>query len=64
MLNIFVVLLAGMVACVVAKKIVRKKYPDGMDRLFAKACWVASEVKEDFKDGYRTTAKTREPFRD
>jgi len=61
MLRTLGLVLAGMFAGAVAMEIVHNKYPDSVDKLYSKMGDVASEIKDGFKEGYRSARQAQEP---
>jgi len=53
MLKSLGILIGGVFVGAVSAEIVRKKYPDTVDKLHAKARQIISEAKEAFKNGYQ-----------
>ena len=47
------ILIGGVFVGAVSAEVVRKKYPDTMDKMRAKARQITSEAKEAFKNGYQ-----------
>ena len=46
------ILIGGVFVGAVGVEIVRKKYPESLNKLYAKTCEMASGAKEAFKKGY------------
>ncbi|MHC4104044.1 MAG: hypothetical protein ACYSRR_07145 [Planctomycetota bacterium] len=46
------ILIGGIFVGAVGAEIIRKRCPEAMDSVYAKACEITSEVKEAFKNGY------------
>jgi len=57
MLKSLGILIGGVFVGAVSAEVVRKKYPDAMDKLRAKACQITSEAKEAFKNGYHNATQ-------
>ena len=53
MLKTLGILIGGVFVGAVSAEVVRKKYPDTMDKMRAKARQITSEAKESFKNGYQ-----------
>jgi len=53
------ILIGGVFVGAVGVEVVRKKYPDAMDKLRATACRIASEAKEAFKNGYHNATQPK-----
>lgn len=52
-------LLGGVFIGAVGAEVVRKKYPETVHELHAKACRVITEAKEAFKNGYRNASEPK-----
>jgi len=61
MLRTLGIVVVGMFAGAVTMEIVHKKYPDRLDKFYSKMGDVASEIKDGFKEGYRSSRQTQEP---
>jgi len=59
MLKSLGILIGGVFVGAVGVEVVRRKCPDALDKLYAKAREVASEVKEAFKNGYKNASQTK-----
>ena len=55
------VLLGGIFVGAVGVEIVRRQYPDALDKLYSRTREVTSEAKEAFKNGYRNAVGPKEP---
>ncbi|HIJ66131.1 MAG TPA: hypothetical protein HPP77_09300 [Candidatus Hydrogenedentes bacterium] len=53
------VVIGGMFVGAVAMEIIRKKYPESLDQLYAKASELGANIKEGFKEGFCGAAKPR-----
>jgi len=52
-------LLGGIFVGAVGMEIVRRKYPNALDKLCGGMCEIASGAKEAFKQGYANAARPR-----
>ncbi len=52
-------LLGGIFVGAVAMEIVRRKYPNALDKLCGGMCEIASGAKDAFKQGYANAARPR-----
>jgi len=59
MLKSLGILIGGVFVGAVSIEVVRRKYPDGLDKLYKKTREVASEVKDAFKNGYEKASQRR-----
>ena len=59
MLKTLGILIGGVFIGAVSVEVVRKKFPDAMDKLCTKTREVASEVKEAFKNGYEKASQPK-----
>lgn len=59
MLKTLGILIGGVFIGAVSAEVVRRKYPDTMDKLKAKTCQIASEAKEAFKNGYQNATQPK-----
>jgi len=57
MLKTLGILIGGIFVGAVGVEIVNKKCPEVINKIRAKTCGVASEVKEAFKNGYHSATK-------
>jgi len=48
------ILLGGMFVGAVGAEVLRRKYPDGMDKLYAKVKQATLAAKQAFKEGYQS----------
>ncbi len=46
------IMIGGIFVGAVGMELIRRKYPEALDKLCAKTCDVASGAKQAFKDGY------------
>jgi hypothetical protein len=49
------ILIGGIFVGAVGAEILRKKYPESLDKLCTKTCEITSGIKEAFKKGYENT---------
>jgi len=61
MLKSLVILIGGVFIGAVGVEVVRKKYPESLEKLYAKSCEVASGAKEAFKKGYSNAVQPKPP---
>jgi len=54
------ILIGGIFIGAVGVEVVRKKYPDALDKLYARTREVASEAKESFRRGYENAMRPQE----
>ena len=54
------ILIGGVFIGAVGVEIIRKKYPESLDKLYAKTCEMASGAKEAFKKGYDNAVRPRQ----
>lgn len=59
MLKSLAILIGGVFVGAVSIEVVRKKYPDTVDKLYAKARQITSEAKEAFKNGYQDATQPK-----
>ena len=59
MLKSLGILIGGVFVGAVSAEVVRKKCPDAMDKLRAKAHQVTSEAKKAFKNGYHNATQPK-----
>ena len=59
MLKSLGILMGGVFIGAVSVEVVRKKYPDTLDKLYSKTREIAYEVKEAFKNGYEKASQPR-----
>ena len=59
MLKSLGILIGGVFVGAVSVEVVRKKYPDALDKLYARTREIAYEAKEAFKNGYRKAGEPR-----
>ena len=59
MLKSLGILIGGVFVGAVSAEVVRKKYPDTVDKLRAKARQITSEAKESFKNGYHNATQPK-----
>jgi hypothetical protein len=57
MLKTLGILIGGIFVGAVGIEIVKKKYPETMDKIYAKTHEVVSEIKEAFRNGYHNATK-------
>jgi len=55
------VIIGGVFVGAVGVEIIRKKYPEALDKLYSRTREVASEAKAAFKNGYDKAAHAGEP---
>lgn len=53
------ILICGVFVGAVSIEVVRKKYPDTVDKLHAKARQIISEAKEAFNNGYQNATRPK-----
>ena len=53
------ILIGGVFVGAVSVEVVRKKYPDIVDKLYSKAGRTISEAKEAFKNGYHNATQPK-----
>ena len=53
------ILIGGVFIGAIGAEIVRRKYPDTVDKLQAKTRQIASEAKEAFKNGYQNATQPK-----
>jgi len=58
MLKTLGILIGGIFVGAVGIEIVKKKYPETMDKIYAKTHEVVSEIKEAFRNGYHNATKS------
>ena len=56
MIKMVGVVICGIFVGAVGMEIVRRKYPEALDKLYAKTREIASGAREAFKTGYENTA--------
>jgi len=61
MLKTLGVIVGGIFVGAVAVEILRAKCPDKLDKFYAKVSDLSAGIKEGFREGYRSTAKSSEP---
>lgn len=61
MLRTFGLIVGGMFVGVAAVEIIRKKYPDALDKLYTRIGAIAVGVKEGFKEGFGNAVKSEAP---
>ena len=54
------ILIGGVFIGAVGVEVIRKKYPQALDKLYAKTCESASGAKEAFKKGYANAVQTQQ----
>ena len=54
------ILIGGVFIGAVGVEVTRKKYPEALDKLYAKTCDAASGAKEAFKKGYADAVQTQQ----
>ena len=54
------ILIGGVFIGAVGVEIFRKKYPEALDKLYAKTCEAASGAKDAFKKGYAKAVQTQQ----
>lgn len=59
-LGILGILLGGMFVGAVGTEVLRRKYPDCMDKLCAKVKQATSAAKQAFKEGYQSVTESPE----
>jgi len=59
MLRSLGILIGGVFVGAVSVEVVRRKYPDALDKLYARTREIASEVKAAFKNGYKKASEPR-----
>jgi hypothetical protein len=59
MLKSLGILVAGVFIGAVSAEVIRKKYPDAIDKLRTKARQITSETKEAFKNGYNNATRPK-----
>ena len=59
MLKSLGILIGGVFVGAVSVEVIRRKFPDAMDKLCAKTHEVASEIKEAFKNGYEKASQPK-----
>lgn len=52
-------MIGGIFVGAVGVEIIRRKYPDALDKLYARACEMGSGVKEAFKKGYENAMQSQ-----
>ena len=60
MLKSLGILIGGVFIGAVGVEVVRNKYPESLDKLYAKICETASGAKEAFKKGYADAVQTQQ----
>jgi hypothetical protein len=55
------IMIGGVFIGAVGVEIVRKKYPQALDKLYKKTCEAASGAKEAFKKGYANAVESGQP---
>ena len=63
MLKTLGILLGGVFVGAVGAELIRKEYPDALDKLQSKTSEVASGVKEAFKKGYDSATEPKKSAR-
>jgi len=63
MLKSLGILIGGIFIGAVGAEIIRKEYPDALDKLQSKTRELSTGVKEAFKRGYDSTARTKKSAR-
>ncbi len=53
------ILIGGVFVGAVSVEIVRRKYPDALDKLYEKTRETTSEIKEAFKNGYEKASQPK-----
>jgi len=59
MLKSLGILIGGVFVGAVSIEVVRRKYPDAVNKLRAKARQITSEAKEAFKNGYQNATQPK-----
>ena len=54
------ILIGGVFIGAVGVEVVRKKYPEALNKLYAKTCEAASGAKEAFKKGYASAVQPQQ----
>ena len=54
------ILIGGVFVGAVGVEVIRKKYPEALDKLYAKTCEMASGAKEAFKKGYANAVQSQQ----
>ena len=54
------ILIGGVFVGAVGAEIIRKKYPDTLDKLYTRTCEITSGMKEAFKKGYENAMQSQE----
>ena len=55
------IVIGGVFVGAVGVEVIRKKYPEALDKLYAKTCEMATGAKEAFKRGYDNAVQPRQP---
>ncbi len=53
------IVIGGIFVGAVVVEIVRRKYPDALDKLYARTREIASEAKEAFRKGYENAMRSQ-----
>jgi len=54
------IIIGGIFVGAVGAEIIRKKYPNALDKLYTKTREITLEAKEAFKKGYENTGRSRQ----
>ncbi len=54
------ILIGGVFVGAVGAEIIRKKYPEAMNSVYAKTCKITSAAKEAFKKGYANAVQSQQ----
>lgn len=54
------ILIGGIFVGAVSAEVIRKKYPNSMNNVYAKTCEITSGVKEAFKKGYANAMQSQQ----
>jgi len=54
------ILIGGVFIGAVGVEVICKKYPEALDKLYAKTCEAASRAKEAFKEGYANAVQPKQ----
>ncbi len=54
------ILIGGIFVGAVSAEVIRKKYPNYMNNVYAKTCEITSGVKEAFKKGYANAMQSQQ----
>jgi len=54
------ILIGGIFVGAVSAEVIRKKYPNSMNNVYAKTCEITSGIKEAFKKGYANAMQSQQ----